>query len=74
VSADDKAMNRREFFRRVGRGAAMAALAGAAALAATRRKDREPSCINQGVCRGCPAFGGCRLPRARVARRTAERT
>jgi hypothetical protein len=67
-------MNRRSFFRRVGRGAVAAALAGVAALAATKRKDRAPSCINQGVCRGCRAFDACDLPRARVARRSDERT
>jgi len=64
------AQTRREFLRTLGRGAALAAILGAASAAAFRRGGRPASqtCINRSVCRGCAAFDGCGLPAALSAR------
>ena len=62
---------RRGFFRRVGQGVAGAAVAALGAVLVFRggRRDPDQTCINDGLCRGCPRLGGCVLPRAQITRR-----
>ena len=62
--------SRRELFRAAGRGAALAALAAVGGALTARGRSRLPGqeCVNGGICRGCPAFGGCGLPQALSAR------
>ena len=68
--------SRRGFLRAVGRGVALAGLAAVGGVL-TARGGWRPSgqkCVNGGICRGCPAIGGCGLPQALSARRAgAER-
>jgi hypothetical protein len=55
-------VNRREFLRglaRYGLLALMAVLTGA-----VLRKNRDPKCLKQGPCGGCPVFAECTLPPA----------
>jgi len=66
----DQFVGRRTFFKGMLRKAALAAMgvgAGAAAIKRTALR-REHKCINRGVCRGCAAFGRCRLPQAMSAK------
>jgi hypothetical protein len=70
----DKLMSRREFFKIAGRAAA----AGGLALLAGRLlgfgwRDAREICVNEGVCRGCAAVIGCRLPAALSFREKAPR-
>ncbi len=62
---------RREFFRSIGRNLAFGAIAAVSAALSVRSRssDRREKCINQGICRGCPALDDCRLPQALSARR-----
>jgi len=67
MSEPDEKLDRREFFRGIGRKAAAAALALAGGALAARSIGSQASetCRNSGVCRGCPAFDdGCGLPQA----------
>jgi hypothetical protein len=53
-----------------------ALLAGLAAMSGVLVKRHDASlpgqtCINQGICRGCGAFGDCGLPQALAAKRVA---
>ena len=58
-------LSRREFFRTLGRRAALAgAAAVAGALALRARQAAGQTCINKSVCRGCPVYDGCGLPQA----------
>jgi hypothetical protein len=62
ASYDEK---RREFLRSIAR---LAVLGGAVAgVAALTRKQGE-TCVNQGICRGCPVFEDCGLPQALSAK------
>ena len=78
MQTTERALNReptrREFFRGIGRGAALAGIALlAAAVTGWRRKPaRREKCTNQGICRGCSAFADCGLPQALSARRAAK--
>jgi hypothetical protein len=63
------AQSRREFLVSIAR---LLALGGLGALA-TRLLGGRPAapgetCVNEGVCRGCPTFVGCGLPQALSAR------
>ncbi len=65
---DPTTVDRRGFFR-----AAAAAGVGAVALLAFRNTGDQQAaadCINQHICRGCPASSGCGLPEA-ISYRTA---
>ena len=33
---------------------------------------RGQTCVNEGICRGCPSFSGCGLPQALSARQRAS--
>ncbi len=64
-------VDRREFFRSIGRGAAIAALAAAAAWLASKTRSGTPanqSCSNRGVCGSCGQLASCGLPRALSAK------
>ena len=56
---------RREFLRSIARLAVLGGAAGG--VVALTRKSGE-TCVNEGVCRGCPVFGGCGLPQALSAK------
>jgi len=62
--------SRREFFRTCGRYAVLAMLGAFAGCAMTGRKKPkgEETCLNRGVCRGCPLLRTCQLPPALSAR------
>ncbi len=63
----DAKQGRRGFLRVLVGGAALAAVAAAAVVLAARRRAaaaRGEPCTGGGVCRGCPALGGCGLPQA----------
>ena len=64
--------SRREFFRACGRYAALGMLGGFVGRAMTGRKtgaDKSAeTCVNEGVCRGCPRLNTCKLPAALSAR------
>ena len=63
--SDGANLDRRAFFRALGRWFAAGGLtAGVSALAA---KPGE-QCINQGICVDCAAFKGCHLPQALSAK------
>ena len=67
---------RRGFLRVLAGGAALAAVAAAAAVLAARRRAgaaRGEPCTAGGVCRGCPALGGCGLPQALSLRQSLGR-
>ena len=72
MQSDEK--TRREFMRGVLRGAALAGAAvfSAAMLLRKRSAPTEDPCINNGICRGCGVFEGCRLPQALSAKRAAR--
>jgi hypothetical protein len=58
-------LTRRELLRSAGRLTFLAGLlAGIGALVAKRGE----ACTNNGICRSCAAFNGCRLPQALSAR------
>ena len=61
-------MGRRQFFRAIGRGTALAAIAAAAVVLVRRsragKSPAEQDCVNLGICRGCPVYDGCALPQA----------
>ena len=65
-------MSRREFLRSAGR---LGALGGLALLGARllrgKSRPREQACVNDSVCRGCPAFVSCGLPQALSAKEAA---
>ena len=63
--------SRREVLRAAGRGLALAALAAVGGVIAARGGLRRSGqrCVNNGICRGCPAIDGCGLPKALSARR-----
>ena len=61
----DGLMHRREFFRSLGRAAALGALGLLGAGAVWRRSGE---CVNRGVCTGCPALVTCPLPTAQSVR------
>jgi len=69
-------ISRRQFIRSILR---LAALGGIGALTARLLRDapgRQPgrqgeTCVNEGLCRGCPVFSGCGLPSALSARERA---
>ena len=58
--------DRREFFRDLLRYGCLGLLTAVAAISA--RAFSGPKCVSRGICRGCPAFAGCELPRALSAR------
>jgi hypothetical protein len=64
--------SRREFLVSLGRLGAGAALAFLGIRLLSRRpRDRREECVNDGLCRGCPTFGGCGLPAALSAKTRA---
>jgi hypothetical protein len=56
---------RREFLRSIARMAVLGGSVGG--VAGLTRKSGE-TCVNEGVCRGCPVFDGCGLPQALSAK------
>jgi len=62
--------DRREFFRGMLRGIALGGMALGAGALVLRGRGAEPdhTCVNRGVCRGCPRLPGCGLPQALSAR------
>ena len=70
-NSTDRPATRREFFRTIGRGGAVLAIAAAALLARRRSTSVDGrTCANTGPCRDCATFGRCELPRAAAARAT----
>ena len=67
--ARERPKSRRELFRSLGRGAALAGLTAAAAVLALRGGSEE--CVNRGICGGCRVYADCPLPAA-LSRRAAE--
>jgi len=63
--SDQYDAKRRDFFRSIARLIVLGGAVGG--VAALTRKTGE-SCVNQGICRGCPAFDGCGLPQALSAK------
>lgn len=59
--SDEERQDRRAFFRSLGRCALAGVLTVGAGILVARPGG---TCINRGVCRGCPAFGSCELPQA----------
>jgi len=66
-SYDEK---RREFLRTI---ALMLVLGGAVAGVGSLTRKAGETCVNQGICRGCPVFDGCGLPQALSAKDAARR-
>jgi hypothetical protein len=64
----DPVPGRREFFRAAARYGVLSLLALGGVLTARIRRLRGQTCINQGICSGCPAFSECGLPQAISAR------
>jgi hypothetical protein len=62
--------SRREFLRGGARYALLAGLGAVSAVLFKRSggKLSSQTCINQGICSGCTAFGGCGLPQALSAK------
>lgn len=60
---------RRDFLRRLVRGALLAGLLGG--TAALTARDRE-TCTNRGICRGCAAYDDCGLPQALSAKQAGK--
>ena len=56
---------RREFLRSIAR---FAVLGGAVAGVAGLTRKHGETCVNEGVCSGCPVFDGCGLPQALSAK------
>ncbi len=67
-------ITRRGFLVRSGRILALAGIGALAAklLGASAHRSNE-TCVNDGLCRGCPTFDGCGLPAARSAKERAPR-
>lgn len=65
--------SRREFLKSLARGLLLAGIGALGVKLASRapRPDGE-TCVGEGVCRGCSAFGGCGLPSALSARERAD--
>ena len=70
-----ESLSRREFFRTAGRAIALGGLGILVFRLLRRGGARRPAagetCINDGLCRGCPAFAGCGLPAALSAKQRA---
>lgn len=62
--ADD----RRGFLKRLGGWLAFGGLIGGVGMLVARRPEAPAgpgeTCVNDGLCRGCAAYAGCRLPTA----------
>lgn len=72
----DGKQRRRDFFRAIAGGLALAATAALAATLVVRRlahPARSESCTNRGLCGGCPTLDACGLPRALSARQVLGR-
>ena len=67
--ARERPHSRREFFRSLGRSAALAGLTAAAAVLVLRGGSQE--CVNRGICGGCRVYADCPLPAA-LSRKAAE--
>ena len=67
-------MNRREFFRSLGRYTVLGTIAAVGALVGGRRGiDRaKQRCVNKSVCGNCPTYDECRLPAALTAKQEGE--
>lgn len=63
--------DRREFIRRIVRGAGLAGLSGLCGVLIA--DTRNGGCVRTTACGGCPAFSECRLPNAQTARKTPSR-
>jgi len=73
MSKTTRRSNRREFLRGLGRGVAVAAVAGVTALLLLRngKAAAPPECPGGGRCKGCRRAATCSLPPARDAQRRA---
>lgn len=61
----DAPIDRREFFRRLGRYSVLGGVAAGGVFVGRRGVDRTRQiCVNKGVCCGCGEFERCRLPAA----------
>jgi len=60
---------RREFLRSIAR---FAVLGGAVAGVAGLTRKHGETCVNQGICSGCPVFADCGLPAALSAKATGR--
>ena len=76
MTDSDKKLTRRELLQSTGRYAALAAIVAVAAKLILRSgsgdaqaDNASQTCVNSGICRGCGALAGCRLPQALSARR-----
>ncbi|MFB3892881.1 MAG: hypothetical protein ACE15C_12745 [Phycisphaerae bacterium] len=74
-----QASTRRQLLATALRGAAAGAIAALAAVLMLRN-GRAPgplegqNCINEGLCRSCAAFDGCRLPAALVRKQSPDKS
>jgi hypothetical protein len=60
----DPVPGRREFFRAAARYGVLFLLALWGLLTTRTARLRGQTCINQGICSGCPGFSECGLPQA----------
>ncbi len=67
--------NRREFFRALGRYAALGALTAVGVVIGRRKGSSQDGerCINKSVCSRCGVFTGCKLPAAKSAKKAKNR-
>jgi hypothetical protein len=72
----NKVHTRRQLITRALRHASLVLLGagGGAAVVKRRRLVREGKCLNQGICRDCPVFDECGLPRALSTKSASART
>ena len=70
TSDSKKATTRRDFFRSLGRGTALAVVAGGGAILAVCRGGgwSADRCAGGGLCASCRLLNGCDLPKAVSAR------
>ena len=69
-------VNRRGFFVRAARSAALLGLAAFAAWQETKRRrlENDPNCIKLSACSDCVEFGRCIKPKAQFVRQYGSRT
>lgn len=74
--AKEQPKTRREFFTDIGRWVGVAAIVGSGAYLLARNPASlaaSQECMNEGVCRGCPALDRCRLPSGESFREMVRR-
>ena len=75
IKNSDTRESRREFLRTWARRLAVGILAGGGVALASRKPNDaavDHTCINQGICPGCPSFKECELPQAASAKQAQK--